>query len=1185
MYSIENLPTSMEIGLTGEHAFRTIDIDMSPWMELMPSGVPSIVHIRPGEGDDDAYIVATTFDSDTNVLSWTVSRSDLGTAEGVGTAQVWLEETANYTLVKRGLSATFATIIRDSIGDDSATVPAVQVPWIQQMTQLKTNTIAAALRAEAAQAAAESVASSVSEYTSQASQHASNAETYSNISEAYAKGTVDGVAVGEGEIGYHDNSKYYKEQAEAAATAAAGSATNAGNSATAAAASATAAAGSASAAQSSASSAATNSASAGGYMTAANRAATLAAGSASDAEGYAADAADSSSAAAASESNAATSETNAANSASAAATSASNAATSASNADASATLAGSHVTTAAGQANAASNSATAAAQSATAAAGSATAAANSATAAAGSATAAAQSASDAQDVLDSIPADYTTLSNQVSDLNSAFNTVSNVSAGRNLNSHINTGKWSSASSTLDFITYSPDKIVLNGTASANVAAFISDTFTLSAGDYTLTAEGITDSENVFLRLANPSASVVYGDSKVTPQFTFTEETSVRLIIWVGAGTYDLVLYPCFGTLKPYSNATLTKVVEEIPTKYPNILAGENEAVLKNGTWSSSASGISAVFDTEKTVINGTDTVNISFFITDLFTLSAGDYWTFADAINGVYVGVMNASNVALAKSTENNGAFTLSAGTQVKLFVYIYGGTACDNLTIYPRIINQTALSNADLTSTIRPFAGVSNDAIQYAVAENAYYPFACARPTDAKKAQFYDSVKNIYLFGAGADDEYYFRQVFVNSSALNPKGTYLTIYNSAGTKVCEYNGVVVPTEHQFLHFAEYNDSGITAVVEVDFTGIPDNFQPSMMLYSETGISQNCIVHPDGDVKILCPDTLYAVVGVETNLYWDACIKCMNVSNYVVEVTGNGENLGNRWHYIPVNAGTFTITIKVRDGAYRLLAVKTLNVVAVAQNASSAKTLKAIHIGDSMIDNDYHLNWLSENLSETNITYNIYGTRPHSEGRGGWTSTQYLTLASNGGVENAFYNPASNTFDFSYYMTQQGYPTPDVVFVFLGTNDIKGTTQFTGIESSTNATIKNLNTIIDSIHAYNASIKVCINTAAIGANDQWPYARMYGDNRIKQALHKAGIQMQTAKMLKTYSGRESENIFIVPTGLSLDNVNGFPTTTATASTRITKQITVQSDCYHPTSEGYHQFADCEFGFIRNVLAN
>ena len=149
--------------------------------------------------------------------------------------------------------------------------------------------------------------------------------------------------------------------------AAAASATTAGNSATAAANSATAAANSATAAAASATTASTKATQAGNSQTAA------------------------------------------ANSASQAAGSATNAATSATQASTSATAAGNSATAAAGSATQASNSATAAA--------------GSASAAATSETNAAASAQEAEDVLDSIPEDYSTLQADVTTLKNNFNNI------------------------------------------------------------------------------------------------------------------------------------------------------------------------------------------------------------------------------------------------------------------------------------------------------------------------------------------------------------------------------------------------------------------------------------------------------------------------------------------------------------------------------------------------------------------------------------------------------------------------------------------------------------------------------------------------------------------------------------------------------------------------------------------
>jgi len=121
MYEITKLPSSIDIGFTGEHQFRVVEIDMRKWMRQMPNGVPSIVHIRPHETINDAYIANTTFEN--GILRWVVTQEDLGGIEGVGTMQVWLEAEANNTLQKRGKSALAATQVYGGINDPNELIP------------------------------------------------------------------------------------------------------------------------------------------------------------------------------------------------------------------------------------------------------------------------------------------------------------------------------------------------------------------------------------------------------------------------------------------------------------------------------------------------------------------------------------------------------------------------------------------------------------------------------------------------------------------------------------------------------------------------------------------------------------------------------------------------------------------------------------------------------------------------------------------------------------------------------------------------------------------------------------------------------------------------------------------------------------------------------------------------------
>ena len=153
MYKISKMPLAVDIGYVGETGFRKLEIDMKEWMRLMPDGIPSIVCIRPGETKADAYVAVTTFEND--VLTWVITAADIGTQEGEGEIQIWLEEEENSSVIKRGKSVKVKTRVNDAVNDPDPNTPTSEEAFIEQVTGLKTAAVNAKTAAEAAQTAAE----------------------------------------------------------------------------------------------------------------------------------------------------------------------------------------------------------------------------------------------------------------------------------------------------------------------------------------------------------------------------------------------------------------------------------------------------------------------------------------------------------------------------------------------------------------------------------------------------------------------------------------------------------------------------------------------------------------------------------------------------------------------------------------------------------------------------------------------------------------------------------------------------------------------------------------------------------------------------------------------------------------------------------------------------------------------
>lgn len=135
-------------------------------------------------------------------------------------------------------------------------------------------------------------------------------------------------------------------------------------------------------------------------------------------------------------------------------------------------------------------------------------------------------------------------------------------------------------------------------------------------------------------------------------------------------------------------------------------------------------------------------------------------------------------------------------------------------------------------------------------------------------------------------------------------------------------------------------------------------------------------------------------------------------------------------------------------------------------------------IGDSTIDQDTMTNAMLSIFTQNNHTLTLLGTLGSglnkNEGRAGWSAKDYLTNRQYEGTVNPFYNPTTATFDFSYYMTNQGYSAPDFVVIQLGINDLYNA-DYSGVDEAITSAWNAIKTMVDSILTYNASIKIILN--------------------------------------------------------------------------------------------------------------
>lgn len=227
----------------------------------------------------------------------------------------------------------------------------------------------------------------------------------------------------------------------------------------------------------------------------------------------------------------------------------------------------------------------------------------------------------------------------------------------------------------------------------------------------------------------------------------------------------------------------------------------------------------------------------------------------------------------------------------------------------------------------------------------------------------------------------------------------------------------------------------------------------------------------------------------------------------------------------PSVAGTYTLTVTVgqtTDGKYSIAYQKTAQIVAVDKQEL---TLSGVVIGDSRIGDGTIVNTLKQTFGDS---LTLLGTRqsgqgvPH-EGRGAWSTTNYLTSASAFGVENAFYNPENaqiephtgktHYFDFAYYLAQNGYQAPDFAVICLGANDVYSEESVYFVDAMI-ASIK---------AATDGKTRVLVLTEYVSPENGYELSTKGTNIAQKRANQFAYFDLQTAVL----AGREDEGVYLV----------------------------------------------------------
>ena len=230
---------------------------------------------------------------------------------------------------------------------------------------------------------------------------------------------------------------------------------------------------------------------------------------------------------------------------------------------------------------------------------------------------------------------------------------------------------------------------------------------------------------------------------------------------------------------------------------------------------------------------------------------------------------------------------------------------------------------------------------------------------------------------------------------------------------------------------------------------------------------------------------------------------------------------------------------------------------------TTGKEITALVIGDSITRIGEYLDKANTLINASDFDVNFIGnyettTGVKNEGRGSWTAGNYVNDSSYAGSTNFFWNPNSNAFDFSYYMSTYGFNKPDIVFINLGTNDASAT------DFDPATTIGYYNAIIQSILDYDSNIKIGLWLCP--PPNKYFYSAINNQKNIF-LLHQALI------------AEYDDTHFIIPVNLFVDGVSGFDNQNVPRSMYTTETTVLATQPHHFNQAGNYQLGDAFFNFI------
>lgn len=339
----------------------------------------------------------------------------------------------------------------------------------------------------------------------------------------------------------------------------------------------------------------------------------------------------------------------------------------------------------------------------------------------------------------------------------------------------------------------------------------------------------------------------------------------------------------------------------------------------------------------------------------------------------------------------------------------------------------------------------------------------------------------------------------------------------------------------------------------------------------------------EGDIHLTLPPIVYAVEGLETNIYFENIVLTQTIDDYQFSITSPiGTVDSTRWNLIPTanDVGEHILTVKVFNKLTSELVGTKLTIVKVLPVATSSSTdkLNLLIVGDSLTEATLYPNRIATLLDSETIptTWKMIGTKHpaaalsnvYHEGWSGRTWKWFDTNYNSDTDRSPFIFSVGSTPELETYYINNSAGEPATVATFLlGINDCFNAVpdDQTSIDDCADTAFGYADDLITTLKASSPNIIIGIGLTttpnireeAFVANYGTTYTR-WGWKRIQHRL--------VQKELEHFDGME--NIFVVPTELNIDTLNGYPV----------------DNGVHPNLFGSNQIGDTFYAWLRFVRA-